>query len=832
MKKKSLFLLVMLFQSFFALPQMQSNVLNILSSEELHKKNFVDKQTIASLSHDVSKRIVRPAQLTILDSYEDMDKNTIQPRHNVAMEKITLDGGVFLVEPEYEAATGEWYIAVESHGYTFRLCWYAPANDFCGDFSFDDISWDWTWGWYQSTDLFYEIFPSDINMTISKNQVGKYLTQIILDATIIDTNDNVYVLHIVHDMYTPKSTIETTLENTQITITEDYYMLDGNNEALDVLLKVKSAIIDGLYNEDYFDMKDTKITYNGVEQQMLQAKLQVQGSLLEDGSLGYLIDFSFYNQDTILHSVSMPASLPTVKDTIEISCTNLKVDESLGSYGLIMLSGSNDLYDIFVMYEGEYAEAGEYNVSVSITDKITWLEPTETITAILTLTEDEDGWHANIEAYGNDYNWYSIEMAYVVPVPTDTINISFDEVAIATYIPEQSNMFQMLNYGDEFEASMTIYGIVPGMEFTMENVYMDYSGIYDKSIEASVQFADIKGLLTQKGDTTFITASIIGFNAKQYDIQWWYTPHTPVDTVQLEMPVEFSNAMDYGYYILSAYAPDSSVFISLAPMTDVVAGTFTNDGMFGKFGTEDGKYEFYTGSTYIFNASDQKNYTVDKGTLTVEMTDNGKLNAEAKIICSNAVYYHIKMTTTYNTYLDYDEPYQEVDRTYTTADYVNIDNQIATNGYIFLQLIAEDESDEAEFFFYTDEADEDIIIPEGIYPINYTEEYGTVQANPGVQGNGVWPSFYAEKAEGGFAVPLWLLVSGTVKVYKDDFGYPHMEVNAFNSYGVSVHIVYDGTPTGLSNIQNSISNTQKIIQNGQLLIIRNNQIFNVMGERI
>jgi len=165
---------------------------------------------------------------------------------------------------------------------------------------------------------------------------------------------------------------------------------------------------------------------------------------------------------------------------------------------------------------------------------------------------------------------------------------------------------------------------------------------------------------------------------------------------------------------------------------------------------------------------------------------------------------------------------------------VIIDNQIADNGYIFLQLIAADESDEAEFFFYAEQADEDIVIPVGTYTIDYTEDYGTVQANPGVQGNGVWPSFYAEKAEGGFAVPLWLLVGGTVEVTKDEDGHPYLEVNAYNSYGVPVHIVYDGTPigAGVENVATEQTAATKVLQNGRLLIIRNAETFNVIGQSV
>jgi hypothetical protein len=193
------------------------------------------------------------------------------------------------------------------------------------------------------------------------------------------------------------------------------------------------------------------------------------------------------------------------------------------------------------------------------------------------------------------------------------------------------------------------------------------------------------------------------------------------------------------------------------------------------------------------------------------------------------------MTSEYNTHLDYDEPELEVDRTYTTEDNVTIDDQTAQNDYIYLELTAADGSDGAAFFFYVEEADEETIIPVGTYTIDYSEDYGTVQANPGVQGNGVWPSFYAEKLEdGSLVVPLWLIVGGTVEVSKDKNGYMHLDVNAYNSYGVAVHIAYDGTPTGagVENVTTEPTAAKKVLKNGQLLIIRNAETYNVVGQAV
>lgn len=788
--------------------------------------NNIRPQVLHALMQDLSKRPAPAAEAI------QRTPNRIAPAANVPAAPIELYCDGFLVGPEYEAETGEWYIALGAQGYTFRLCWYGEPDTYCGTVFFEDISWEYTWGWYQSSDLFYEIYPSDIFMTISEKQVGA-LKQILLEAEIVGQDDEIYRVHAVHSIYTPKEEIETILSNTQINIGSGQYILDGNDANLDVVLAVNSDIVEGAYDNSHLDMNQTQITYKGVQQQLLQSNLMVEPGFLPNGNMGYNVSFSFINQDTILHHVTMPASLPAAKDTIQVSCTNLEMDDSFADFGFLMALGSNKDYDIIAMFGGEYLEAGVYtDAAITITDKTTWISE-QSITAILTLSEAENGWQVNIEAYASDYNHYSIDMKFEVPVPTDTVKVSFQTAAMATYLQDQYDMLQLLSVSRQWEASLTVYGVKPGESFGMENIVMDYTGIYDWSIESTVAIADIKGVLNQRGDTTLINASVIGFNAIQYDVELWYTAPTPTDTIEITMPMKFTNALDFGYYTLSAYTPDSLWFISLSPIADKVAGEFINDGMFGRFGAKGGRYDFYAGSTFIFSEEELQNYTIEKGSLVVNHAPDGTITAEANFVARNATHYHITITSEYNTHLDYDEPEMEVDRAYTTADEVFIENQIDPNGYIYLAITAADQSDMCAFFFYADEADEDIIIPEGIYPINYSNDYGTVQANPGVQGNGVMPSFYAELLEdGSLIVPIWLLVDGTVEVRKDEDGNPHLEVNAFNSYGVPVHITYDGSFTSGVEDVTTETTTSKRLENGQLLIHRNGNTYNVLGTQI
>ena len=825
---KKIFTLIMLSVvaiSMMAVPQTSLPLLGKTASKKAQTTE-VATRAMAQLKSDVTKHALRPIKAEVAEKQDLLPALT--PLRKAEAEVITLNADGFLVGPEYEAEAGEWYIALEAQGYTFRLCWYGNADSYCGSFTMDDIVNEWTWGWYQSATTFYEFILTDIEMTISEKTTGKYQKEIILDATITDSEDNVYALHAVHTTYTPKTTLESTINNAKLNASSGYFVLEGNNADLDVKLTVNSTMIDGVYTHRDFNTKDTKIVYQGVEQELLQAQLQVISGKLANGAMGYLAELSFYNQDTVLHKVSMPAGLPTPKDTIRIACTNLMINDLMASEGVIIAMGSNTEYDILAIYEATEVEAGVYNiVSVCISDMVTW-EMVNSIRAELTLKETSTNWEVALEAYCDDYNYYCIDMKFVVPEPTDTVEISFSGSSIASYQPHYQHMLQLLNYGEDYEAAITIFDVALGDTFNIDKVNLEYSGV-NKTDEYSVSIADISGTLNQYGDTTVIKASVIGFNAVQYDVTWWYTAPTPTDTVEVEMPVEFVNSMLDGYYTLAAFTPDSAWYISLSPITKEVAGTYVNDGLFGKFGAIDGAYDFYGGNSFVRAKDGERPHTVEKGVLEVKMAADSTIIAEAKVICSNNIYYHLKMVSAYNEHLEFDEPYEMVDRVYTTADNVVIDNQIEEEGFVYLCITAADNTDQAAFFFYAQEEDPDIIIPVGVYPINDTQDYGTVYANPGIQG-AVWPSFYGQLAEdGNLALPLWLLVGGTVEVRKTEDGSPYLEVNAVNSYGVEVHLVYDGSATGVTDVVTPAAQPEKYLKNGQLIIRKAGVEYNAQG---
>ena len=164
-------------------------------NHNLNASVVLEKKPTTAKELDLNTVGIRQVGMIDEVTMEEWKAEYVAKRKKAAAADIVLNGEGFLVGPEYEA--GEWYIALEAQGYTFRLCWYGDEDNYCGTYTFDDMSMEYSWGWYQSADMFYEIYFQDVTMTVSE-KVESNFKQIVLDATILDTNERTYKLHAVH----------------------------------------------------------------------------------------------------------------------------------------------------------------------------------------------------------------------------------------------------------------------------------------------------------------------------------------------------------------------------------------------------------------------------------------------------------------------------------------------------------------------------------------------------------------------------------------------------------------------------------------------------------
>ena len=749
----------------------------------------------------------------------------------------------FATAPEWYEETGDWYMACEQG---IRLARFDILNDsYVGTFTEKDLDLDYS---YIINEYDEYVDYVKVVLTISETVVGQYLTVIDLHAVVDGTDGNVYVVTCKHSTFTPKS--ELSHEITGATLTFDEWeglvTIAGKNDDLDLNLTYMASWPTGPYSKGALDMEATKVTYKGESQELLSVDMLVACEMV-DGQISYTAEVDYYNQDTVLNHVSVVAPVAPATDTVEISISNLQVDDSWAAiFGWIYLTGANAEYDIYSGVTGWEAEEGEWagedEVMLYVTN-ITTGEATEAIYATaMMVNDDEKGWMALLEGQCTDGKYYVIDMKFEIPEPTDTVTLRFDNSAKASFYPDLGNDLMLSNDNGDYYVALDIYNVPMGGEFTLDDMDSYYTQLIDWNAYVELQIADVKGSINQYGDTTVMKAEVLCFNAVLYDIELWHVAPKPTEVVELTIDATFTNELENnGYYTLSGTPAGSDLIVSLSPLTDEVAGTFVNDGVFGRFGAEGGRYDFYATETYVAKPNgvdewgdpDYEVWGVEKGTMVVEMAADGTITAKASVICSNAVQYNITMTSTYDVpHLDYDAE-APVEKAYTASDKLTAEYN-EDYGMALVQVVAADGSDMCAVYFFMEEADEDIVVPAGTYTIDDSWDYGTVLASTGydaVYGQ-VAPSLYATcNEEGKLRLPMWFMVGGSVTVEKVD-GKMKMEINAVNSYNQPIHITYDGTATALENVNVNVEGIRKQIVDGQLVIIRDGKAYNALGAQV
>lgn len=761
--------------------------------------------------------------------------------HSAIAEEIHLNYDYFTQGPKYYKS-GDWYVVLDNEeDWEVYLNWKAPKDDYCGTFTtrkfVDDYSYIFTPDNRENGGIHFD----DITMTISIVEINPALEQIVIDATILGDDGNTYIVHATHDVVKAKDEVHVSIQDAVIEQSEYSYTITAQNTDWNIALTINSSTIIGAYTKmEQFDVANTHFIYQSTPIDPIQLEAQVAVGYSATGVLSYMAQCTMLSADTIIYHIDMVVPLPTPNDTIDVRCSNMRVDDTYAAvYQMMTISASNPQYEIQVMYNDTVLREHEYTESdaiVYITNIDTYNE-TESLVAHIQLQKDiaSDNYQLNAEVRCTDNNVYRLHLSWNVPVPTDTVQIRFDQTAKASYYPQMNHDLLLINENGKYALDLNVVGVKVGEYFTLDNIGTYYTTLYDKTHYQNVEFAQVDGSIYQSGDTTCIVAEIIGFDATLYDVVLWYAVPTPTDTITLTFTdVPFENHLSEGYFQWQTTSEDQSTAISFMPATHQLVGTYTNDGLFGRFG--DGEYDFFNDYTYVAEWNRMTNsydtYTVEKGDLQVTMADDGTITAYASVVCENAKLYNITIHSRFEyPHLPYDVEEGSVECRYTEQDKITIEDYTRDGGYILFQAVDQDNDDMLVVYFFAESLDSAIDIPAGVYPINSSLANGTVLASTGVnEDNSVSPSLYATLSDG-YLENMYFFVDGTVEVKNVD-GTLRVEVNAVNSYNVPIHIVYDADAT--TNVENIVetTDTEKRIVNGQLQIIRNGKTFNAMGAKV
>ena len=816
----------------------------VIATSEPHSA----KEKLEAVKAERTQKIVTFSKTNERHAIEQ-EKQAIAPLNIAPVAKLTSSNQENVVtlnftsldDFKYQTSTGDWFLSMScidmdkpEFGYIVKFDYFAPADNCCGNFIYDDLNLDYSYMFTPEGTTTY----GDVELRVLKQPISSNKARLIVDADILGNDGITYKVNCVHELVSPADTVSTTINNVNLTKNDYDFTLEGESDLMDAKLFVRSNRVKGLHTAD-IDVMNSYFVYKGdtLVPMTLSADIMPEQ---KDGVTAYVANVKLVTTDTVQYAITMISPLPTPTNYIDVVCTNLTIDESLSAtYGYVYAEAKNEDWEILGMFPGRLLKPGQYTSGVEfyITNNYTWEQVEALFVDVNVSMDDDKNWVLKGTLRCSDNVIYNLSLTWEPPKADKVVKITYNTPATVFFTPEENYKLEFMNEHGTYFCFIEVAGVVPGVPFSSDKVNIGNSFLMNNDTWDMPQISEVNGVIEQTGDTTKIIASLICFDRVQYDVEMYYAVPTPTKTVEYTLECEFLDLIEsMSAFQVMAYTPDSLFAITLAPQTEQIEGTYINDGLFGKLGQEGGHFDFIDDYTYVAaydsNSHGLVKCDILKGQMTVTVDDQGILTAWVDVICDNAVRYVLTLTCDINKRgLEFDAENGSIDHTYNSNDVVDFKQTSDQYGEMILFTVTSaDGSNMMSMLFFADEIDGDIVIPEGKYSINDSELSGTVLANPGVGEDGVFPSFYANcNGNGSLTLPLYLFVDGNVEVSKKN-GQLYIEVNALNSYEVPIHIIYDaGTASTTGNITIQDNEPSKIIKNNQLIINKSGVRYNVLG---
>ena len=528
-----------------------------------------------------------------------------------------------------------------------------------------------------------------------------------------------------------------------------------------------------------------------------------------------------------------PFAVP--KDTVDVVCYDLQLNtDFIGLFRMAYIFANNSEYKLTGAILADSIPPGTYTDCMMDLVHIATGKQIPATSVTLNLSVDKNRNCAIVgHMLGEDNILYNLDLSWQTPSVKDTVRVAFDKSSWVAYYPDLGHDFMLSNEDEMYDIAIDIVQVPMGESFTEKNLNIGYCRVANKQTKDTIKIAAAEGRVWQSNDTTYLSAMVTGFDSVMYDIDLWYAVPEVVETVEINIPsAAFYNELaSDGYYALVGTTTDNEYEFAISLLGDTeedIPGTYVNDGLFGGFSGKGYDFLHFIGgqyTTYVakWNA-DKKDYdiiSIEKGETKVEMDDDQNIRMQGSFVGADGVEYKVTLSTKVDKPRIIDDATEgAVERIFVNEDELTVEKLAEDEVHVEIMT----DRDLLAMWLYVEYIDDEIIIPEGEYSIDYSEDYWSVVAADGSLGK----TFYATH-DGEYFTSFYFLTSGTVKISKKN-GKLCFEVDALNSYDVPVHIIYEASsPTAVENISTENINSRKKIVDGQLMIMRNGKAYNAMG---
>ncbi len=684
-----------------------------------------------------------------------------------------------------------------------------------------DMDPEYTWGGCPATQTQFADFTAATFVKTVDPVTG--LVNVTASAT--DADGNVYNI-VYQEQPLPEAQDTVTLsfdtahtELTDFTRKQGMFQFVGKDANAAVYLAINSDSLVGHYTMDDINTRYTGIMlYNNGDTTVIDA-LDCQASVTFVTSENmYIVTSAILGSDTTLYLAYMAyyqKPFEPTGDTIDVNITEPMSYKYYKSDGDWYMSGANAEYKVYldVVNNDSTSPAGNYTLDQALYDYtyVTVLATgtkLELVSLEASVTDVEGRIDVAADMLCLDGNVYHVTMFYAIPeaLAYDTIVADNFELTPLTwgswvlgYTASASNEDYLFSLSLD-EQTDSVYDAAGG---SITNLATNVaSKIYSGSVT----------LGTAVDGTRTLTGDVLCMNNVQYNLNLSFVMPEPEREVNLTETGELTEYASDGVW--QVYIENANHIIGITMnYEDEIAGTYKTADMYDK------EYNWVT----EINGTDSTEY------IAVGMEINVAISNETATITgwmiareyegTEVVKYNYNLTCSVAAAgLQYDEENADFSENFPVYE-VN-DKYFESHGVLIVD--AENDNDATfNLLFYVDE---DGII-DGTYPVNASEQPGTVWASTGVDSEGYIDFGYAGylNAQGQIS-QVWFIVEGNVTVQGG-----RITVHALNSYGRSIDAVLNSR-TGIEDVKaDDNNNAEKFMRNGNLIIRRNGVEYNAQG---
>lgn len=683
-----------------------------------------------------------------------------------------------------------------------------------------DMDPEYTWGGSPATQTQFADFTAATFVKTVDPVTG--LVNVTASAT--DADGNVYNI-VYQEQPLPEAQDTVTLsfdtahtELTDLTRKQGMFQFVGKDANAAVYLAINSDSLVGHYTMDDINTRYTGILlYNNGDTTVIDA-LDCQASVTFVTSENmYIVTSAILGSDTTLYLAYMAyyqKPFEPTGDTIDVNITE-PMSYRYYSEGDWYMSGANAEYKVYLdlVNNDSTSPAGNYtldqalysytNVTVIATNT-----KLELVSLEATVTDVEGRIDVAADMLCLDGNVYHVTMFYAIPeaLAYDTIVADNFELTPLTwgswvlgYTASASNEDYLFSLSLD-EQTDSVYDAAGG---SITNLATNVaSKIYSGSVT----------LGTAVDGTRTLTGDVLCMNNVQYNLDLSFVMPEPDREETLTETGELTEYASDGVW--QVYIENANHIIGITMnYEDEIAGTYKTADMYDK------EYNWVT----EINGTDSTEY------IAVGMEINVAISNETATITgwmiareyegTEVVKYNYNLTCSVAAAgLQYDEENADFSENFPVYE-VN-DKYFESEGVLIVDADNDNDATIDLLFFVGEDG-----LVDGTYPVNSSEQPGTVWACTGVDSEG--------RIDLGFAgylnaqnqiTQVWFIVEGNVTVQGG-----RITVHALNSYGRSIDAVLNSR-TGIEDVKaDDNNNAEKFMRNGNLIIRRNGVEYNAQG---